>query len=150
MNEMIKNSIDARKQAIFNAYNIDNKEIEKTINDFFTELEKFASKYNDVMDFETAFSSSDLNQKYINLFTEVGSKCKPKVFESEEYIESTDNNITSDAQYLMDDLTQPMRREARQKVDDALRSTPIVGDIMGVKQHIDLFNKFKKNNKDGE
>ena len=148
MNEMVKNSVEARKQAIYNAYNIDDSNIKKTLDDFFNELEKFASKYNDIMDFENAFQSSDLNQKYIILFTEVGSKCKPKAIENDEYVESTEYNNRSDAEYLLDELGRPARRQARQKVDDTLRSTPIIGDVMEVKQHIDLFNKFKGNKKD--
>ena len=148
MNEMVKNSVEARKQAIYNAYNIDDNNIKKTLDDFFNELEKFASKYNDIMDFENAFQSSELNQKYINLFTEVGSKCKPKVMESQEYEDTTEYNDRSDAEYILDEMGRPIRRQARQQIDDTLRSTPIIGDVMEVKQHIDLFNKFKGNKKD--
>ena len=148
MNEMVKSSVDARKQAIYNSYNIDNKDIENKVNDFFKELESFASKYNGIMDFENAFQSSELNNKYINLFTEIGSKCKPKTIETNDTVDGTEYRETSDAEYMIDELSRPMRRQARQQMDDTLRSTPIIGDVMEVKQHIDLFNKFKGNKKD--
>ena len=147
MNEMVKSSVDARKQAIYNSYNIDNKDLENKVNDFFKELESFASKYNDIMDFENAFQSSDLNSRYINLFTEIGSKCTPKTFDTNDTVDDTEYKETSDAEYLLDELGRPARRQARQQVDDTLRSTPIVGDIMEAKQHFDLFNKFKKSKK---
>ena len=148
MDEMVKNSVEARKQAIYNAYEINNKDIENELNIFFKELESFASKYNDVMDFENAFQTSELNNKYISLFTEVGSKCKPKTFETTNSVEETDYKETSDAEYLLDEMGRPIRRQARQQIDDTLRSTPIIGDVLNVKQHIDLFNKFKGNKKD--
>ena len=65
MNEMVKNSVEARKQAIYNAYNIDDSNIKKTLDDFFSELEKFASKYNDIMDFENAFQLAKKNSHLI-------------------------------------------------------------------------------------
>ena len=149
MNDMIKNSVEARKQAIYNSYNIEGSVVEKEIKDLFNEIEKFASNYNDIMDFENAFASSDLNKKYTNIFTTIASKCSPKTIETNDYQEeNTTYNDRSDAQYLADELSRPMRRQARQQVDDTLRSTPIIGDVMEVKQHIDLFNKFKGNKKD--
>ena len=51
MDEMVKNSVEARKQAIYNAYEINNKDIENELNIFFKELESFASRFKDVMDF---------------------------------------------------------------------------------------------------
>lgn len=148
MNEMIKNSVEARKQAIYNSYIIDNKDIENKVNDFFKELESFASKYNDILEFENVFQTSDLNNKYITLFTEIGSKCKPKTLDTNETINDNDYDETSESEYVLDELGRPMRRQARQQIDDTLRSTPIIGDIMEVKQHMDLFNKFKNNKKD--
>lgn len=147
MNDIVKTSVDSRKQAIYNSYEIEGSPIEKEIKYFFEELEKYASKYNDVMDFENAFQSSDLNTRYINLFSEIASKCKPKVIESSQTSINSDNvtnEVVSDMKYVADELTMPARRQARQQVDDTLRSTPIIGDVMEVKQHIDLFNKFKK------
>ena len=149
MDEMVKNSIEARKQALYNAYNIEGSSVEKQINDLFIEIEKFGSKYNDIMDFENAFQASDLNNKYINLFTEVSTKCSPKVTDtSTNKTEETTYRERSDAEYFADELSRPIRRQARQKVDDTLRSTPIIGDAMNIKQHIDLFNKFRGNKKD--
>ena len=151
MNDTVKTSVDARKQAIYNSYNIEGSEVENEVNKLFEEIEKFASNYNDIMEFENAFATSELNTKYINIFSEIATKCKPKTIETTENVTDNyvSNEIISDAKYVADELTMPARRQARQQVDDTLRSTPIIGDVMEVKQHIDLFNKFK-NHKDTE
>lgn len=145
MNDIVKSSVDARKQAIYNSYCIEGSEVENDVNNLFKEIESFASKYNDVMDFENAFQSSDLNKKYTDIFTVVASKCSPKAIETTDAYEDTTYNETSDAMYIADELGRPIRRQARQQIDDKLRSTPIVGDIMSAKQHIDFFSRFKKN-----
>ena len=150
MNDLVKNSVEARKQAIYNSYNIEGTDIESKIKDLFNEIEKFASNYNDVMDFENAFMASELNQKYTNIFSEIATKCTPKAIETNNAYEDTTYNETSDAEYVLDELSRPVRRQARQQVDDTLRSTPIIGDVMEVKQHIDFFGRFKKSKTDEE
>lgn len=147
----VESSIETRKQAFFNAYEINDSELIDKINVLFSKIEEFGRSCNDVMDFETKFASSDLNQEYINLFTEIGSKCSPKVYNSEpvsvksgaSYIA---DDIASEVKYQADSLTQPMRHELYQETYDKARDIPVVGDVMNAKQHFDFFSRFKKKN----
>ena len=153
MNEIVKSSVDARRQAIYNSYNITDNNIKNKVNDFFNRLEEYAFKYDDVMKFENDFQASDLNKEYINIFTEISSAYTSNINqEAESNIKSDKeyilDDIESEGRYLADDLTQKARVEARQKADNAIRDIPVVGDILIAKQHIDLFNKFTKKNKD--
>ncbi len=152
MNELIKNSIDARKNAIYNAYEINDDKEKDKINDLFNRIEEFAKKYEDLGEFEANFASSPLNQEYIDLFTFVATNYKAKEYKQSETITNNNNEVLdeigSEAKYLVDDLTHPARHAAREKFDSQLRDIPVVGDAIQAKQTFDLFNKFKKNKKD--
>ena len=60
MNEILRPSIESRKNALFSAYDIKDPGNLEAINNYFKKLEEFAKDYNDVMEFETAFASSPL------------------------------------------------------------------------------------------
>ena len=146
MGELVKTSIDARKQAFYNAYEINDSELIKKVDDLFVKINEFGLNHSS--NFETEFLSSSLNQEYIDLFTLIASKCQPKVYE-------TTNNVKSDSEYLQDEvaseltyqtdeLTRPIRRNIREKARSKAYDIPVLGDALTVKQHVDLFNKFKK------
>lgn len=48
------------------------------------------------------------------------------------------------SEQIMDDITHQARMDARSNAESALRNTPIIGDMMTVKQHFGLFSRFKK------
>lgn len=149
MNEYVKTSIDARKEVFFTAYDIKDKSIENKIDDLFKKIYEFGESCNDAMDFENKFQSSELNNEYINLFTEVATKCKAKTIEStpndvKSTSEQIADEISSDARYYMNEATMPARRKARERVESEMRSTPIIGDAMEIKQHMDFFGRFKR------
>ena len=147
MNEFVKNSIDARKNAFYNAYEIDDESVKNKIEELFKKIEDFGKQYNDVMDFETNFASNSLNQEYIDLFTLVASKCKPKAMDtiaSENSDNEEEYHERSWAEYELDEASRPLRRNVREKVDSKIRDIPVVGDVIQAKQTMDLFNKFKK------
>ena len=73
MDKLIKQSIDARKNAFAASYEID-AEAQKKIGVLFVEIEKMGEKCKDVGEFETNFSKSPLNQQYLDLFTEIATK----------------------------------------------------------------------------
>ena len=50
---MIKQSIDSRKQAIYNMYNITDTNLINKIDDLFNRMESLGSTCTDSMDFET-------------------------------------------------------------------------------------------------
>ena len=71
MNEYVKNSIDARKQSFYTAYEITDKDIENKIEDLFKKICEFGETCSDAMDFENKFQSSELNNEYINILNGV-------------------------------------------------------------------------------
>ena len=155
MDQIVKSSIDARKQAFFTAYNITDKETINKIEELFTKINKFGEECSDAGEFESKFQSSPLNQEYIDMFTLVASKCPANILQN-----NTNDNVTSTADQVADEInseiryqvneaTMPARRMAREKMESEMRSTPIIGDAMEIKQRIDFLGRFK-NKKDDE
>lgn len=142
MNQYVKASVNARKSAMFDYFDIVDSEVLSKVNNFVSDLENFASKYDDVMKFESDFASSSLNQEYNNLLALVASKCKSKNVDYDA-IKSSGLN---DRDTIADDVGRRVKAQARQKVDDTVRGLPIVGDILEVKQYKDVFDKFTNKN----
>ena len=150
MNELVKNSIEGRKSAVYNAYDITDQEMKDKIENLFNRISEFGENCLDSLDFENKFASSELNQEYIQLFTEIASAYKPIIRQNEE------RNVKSDKEYFLDEAaseiryqtrnaTEPIRRKARQKTYDTVKNMPVIGEVLEAKQYMDLFNKFKKN-----
>ena len=141
MNDIIKPSIESRKQALFSAYDIKDEGNLKTIDDYFKRLEEFAKDYNDVMAFETAFASSPLCKEYSDLFVQImNTECTtdgkaPVVDVQEEYTVQDE---------LRDDMKRAVRRKMRQDAYDQARDVPVLGEAMTAKQHFDFFSRFRK------
>ena len=157
MNDLVKTSIESRRTAIFNGYEITDQNLINKIEDLFKRINEFGETCADNMDFETKFATSELNQEYIQLFTEIATTCPQKAQENVE-----NREIKSDAQYVLEDVgseikyqvdsaTMPMRRQMREEAGRTARNTPVVGEIMEAKQYADLFGKFfKKKKKDDD
>ena len=153
MDSIVKMSIDSRKQAFTNAYKIEDKSILDKIDDLFIKINELGETCVDASEFETKFASSELNQEYINLFTEIASTCEPITYESDNLnVQSTKDYILDDARMeakmAFDDITMPARHAARTEFDDKVRDIPVIGDAIQAKQTFDLFKKFKKNKED--
>ena len=153
MNDLVKNSIDSRKNAVFSAYNITDQSIIDKIEDLFKRINEFGEGCTDTMDFETKFAVSPLNQEYIGLFTEIATSCTPIVRQTEERQVKSDEEyrkeeIESEIRYQTRSATEPIRRQIHQETYSAALRTPIVGDIISAKNQIDFFSKFKKKKKD--
>ena len=142
MDSNIKISIDSRRDAIFNTYDINDPKILDKVNDLFKRMEDFASTCSDIQEFETKFATSPLNQEYTNIFTEVATKCPIKGAEDVSSEGMLPNNE------LLDDLSHPIKTQLNQKKMDFLRGLPIVGDVMEAKQHKDMFDKITGKNKE--
>lgn len=147
MDNGVKATIDARKMAFSNAYELSN-EFDKEIDELFNKIYKFGESCSDAMDFENKFSSSPLNEEYMNLFVKIGTKCPAKKYDSgETETESNGKKIfdeaSSDAKYVMDEITRPARRQARMEMDSKLRDTPL-GKIEQASNMFHLFKRFKK------
>ena len=157
MNDSVKASVDSRKTAIYNAYDINKDDVKAKVEDLFKRIEEFAATCSDSMDFETKFASNPLNQEYIDIFTLVATNCPTKLQPVVDNPDAKSNgeviaeNAASDLKYMADDLTSPMRHQAYQATYDAARDVPVLGEVMTAKQHFDFFSRFKKKkNKDEE
>ena len=145
MNDIVKASVESRKNALFASYNIKDPGTLSKIDEYFKRVEEFAKDCTDVMDFETKFASSPLSQEYTELFT--------MVMQTETDVEGNAPVTMVEEEYtiqdeMMDDATRLARRKARQKAYDTARDVPVVGEAMTAKQHMDFFGRFFKRKKD--
>ena len=144
MEEYTKQSIDARYNSFFSAYYIEDESIKNKIEDLFVRIRELGETAKDNGDFETKLASSPLNNEYIELFTEVATKCKPKEQVSAPTYnegENTNRMIQNETKRMVEDATRPIRRKLRWKLQDKMRDTP----LGTVEQVINLRGLFKKN-----
>ena len=133
MNEMVKNSVESRRTALISSCNINDQDTLDKINDYFYRLEEFAKNYNDIMEFENAFASSELSSEYTNFFTSLMNNGEQ---------EKNDNIIADE---FKEDVKYHARKEIRHGVYETARDIPVIGEAMDLKNKFDLFNRFKKN-----
>lgn len=148
MDQYIKQSIQSRKEAIFNAYEV-GADGKKKIEALFTEIEKLGAKCKDVGEFESEFASSPLNQKYLDLFTEIATSMPAKGgagAKAGTNGESKGKTIgkmvaggvaTGVADRAVNQAAQavlPTRAAVRQKASDELRKVPVLGDALDIGQ----------------
>jgi len=139
MDKLIKQSIDARKNAFSASYKID-AEMQKKIDTLFVEIDKLGEKCKDVGEFETEFQKSPLNQKYLDLFTEIATKCTPNTSAPKVDTSSIDKTIaggvvTGALESAADDAIRkvvPTRAAVHQKAYDEVRKVPGVGNAIDV------------------
>lgn len=158
MEKLVKQSIDARKDAMGASYKID-AGMQKKIDALFAEIEKLGEKCKDVGEFEAEFAKSPLNQKYLDLFTEVATKCSAKVEAPKASMDGVGKMVAGGvavgvAESVLDqavDNVVPTRAAVHQKAYDEVRKIPGVGNAVDVAEkagyvgHLaKLFGKKKK------
>lgn len=151
MNDQVKLSIDGRKAAFENAYEL-TADAKSKVDSLFTEIEKFGKTCTDSMDFETKFASSPLNQQYINLFTEIAQSCKSKLGPTPDVTiepQPTTGEVIADlakndAEMAIDGTVQHFRGKAYRVGIDKVRDVPVIGDAIDAKNKIDFLRRFKK------
>ena len=139
MDEYIKQSIEGRKNAIGATYEV-SAEMQKKIDALFGEIEKLGGKCKDVGDFEAKFAASPLNQKYLDLFTEVATNSQtkataPKIYKSGIAKMVAGGTALGVAESALDQVVNnvvPTRAAVNQEVTDAVRKTPVIGDAMDI------------------
>ena len=146
MDTYIKQGIEARYNAYFNAYNIEDQEIKNKIDDLFKRINELGETAKDYGDFEAKLVSSPLNSEYITLFTEVAMKCSPKEQESAPVYDENKvqkERAKHETKRILEDATRPIRRRVRWKMQDTMRDTPLgtVEQLINIKG---LFDKNKK------
>ena len=104
-------------------------------------------------EFESRFPTSPLNQEYIDIFTKV-AQSSPMVQDlknQNNVVSDVGNMVLDEAEMELDSLTHPMRHQAYQAANDKIRDIPVVGDLLTVKQHVDLAKSLTgQYNKDDE
>ena len=136
---MIKQGIDARKDAMGASYQIDTG-MQKKIDALFAEIEKLGEKCKDSGEFEAEFSKSPLNQKYLDLFTEVATKCQPQTAAPKVDTSGIGKMVAGGVaagvlESAADDAIRkvvPTRAAVHQKAYDEVRKVPGVGDAIDV------------------
>ena len=148
MDKYIESSIKTRKDAIFNTYSVTDEGILKKIDDTFGEIEKLGAKCKDVSEFETKFAASPLNQKYMDIFMELAqAQATANVagnFAKQAAVGAATNAVRGVVTNATHGAVPTSRAAAHQKVMDAARDIPGVGEALEVKQYADLFGRFKK------
>ena len=131
MDSNIKKVIDSLKDAIISNFKID-AEMQKKIDALFTEIEKLGIKFKDVGKFEAEFQKSPLNQKYVNLFTEIATK----VAKEKSAKGAAVGAIESAFDQVIDNVV-PTKAAVNQKVSDIARDIPVVGNAIDFVQKAD-------------
>ena len=126
MDEYVKQSIDARKNAFSAAYEI-NAEMQKKIDALFVEIGKLGEKSKDVGEFEAEFQESPLNQRYMDLFTEIATKGATK----NAMKGAAAGAVQSAAEQALRNVV-PTRAAVHQKAYDEVRTIPGVGDAIDI------------------
>ena len=142
MNEQVKVSIDARKNA-FDSFELTD-EHKKEIDKLFTEIEKLGSSCKDAGDFETKFQASPLNKQYMDMFTKIatdGAKSNAIKGAAAGMAVSAAESAVKNA---IGSKVPTTRAAVHQKAYDAARDIPGVGEALDIKQHVDFFSRFKK------
>ena len=126
MDEYIKQSIDARRNAFSASFEISAKMQEK-IDALFAEIEKLGAKCKDVGEFEAEFSKSPLNQKYMDMFTEIATGATAKTVAKGAAVGA----VQSAAEQALRNVV-PTRAAVHQKAYDEVRKVPGVGSAIDV------------------
>lgn len=134
MDEYIKQSIEARKNAIETSCKLD-AEGKKKVVELFSEIEKLGAKCKDVGEFETKFSKSPLNQKYMEFFTELATKAaNTGATVAKSVAGGIVSGVADRAISEVKNSVLPTRAAVHQKVSDAARSVPVLGDAIDAGQ----------------
>ena len=126
MDKLVKQSIDARKNAFSASYKID-AGAQKKIDTLFAEINKLGEKCKDAGEFEAEFQKSPLNQEYMDLFTEIATKSAAKNIAKG----ATVGALESAAEQALRNVV-PTRAAVHQKAYDEARKIPGVGDAINI------------------
>lgn len=144
MNEYIKQSIEARRSAIYASCKVDDK-MKKKVDEVFKEIEEFGAKYDDNGKFETDFAASPLNQKYIDLFTEIATSSQAttrKKAVGQAIVGGIADSVVSRATNGVINKAVPTRASIHQAKYDAARKVPVLGDALDIKNKVDTARHF--------
>ena len=165
MDEYIKQSVESRKNAITNAYELSATDA-KRVDELFSKIEALAKKCKDVNDFESQFAASPLNQEYMGIFGDLAQTSKLKgaaaAPDTSKVINDAlvNNAVSGAADTAMDRIERavlPTRASVNQAGHDAMQRVPVLGDVLDINQKAGyaahrgkLFKGKKKDKKEEE
>ena len=168
MDKYINQSITVRREAFGANFEID-AEAQGKIDALFAEIEKLGAKCKDVGEFETEFAKSPLNQRYLDLFTEIATKGVVKntvkgAGSADDLAKDAKKNATasvvkgaavgvaqSAAEQVLQNAVPTTRAAVHQKAYDVARSVPGLGDAIDIAEkasyaaHLGKLFRKKKN-----
>lgn len=168
MDKYINQSITARREAFAANFEID-AEAQGKIDALFAEIEKLGAECKDVGEFETEFAKSPLNQRYLDLFTEIatkgvakntakGAECAndlaadAKKDAATSVVKGATAGVAqSAAEQALRNAVPTTRAAVHQKAYDAARSVPGLGDAIDIAEkasyaaHLGKLFRKKKN-----
>ncbi|MBR3269745.1 hypothetical protein IKG07_00615 [Candidatus Saccharibacteria bacterium] len=124
MNDQVKISIDARKNA-FNSFELTDKR-KAEIDKLFAEIEKLGNSCQDAGDFENKFAASPLNQEYMDMFTKISMDGMAE--------QATKNAAEGAIRSAIGAKVPTTKAAVHQKAYDAARDIPVVGDAIDLGQ----------------
>ncbi|MBR2709313.1 hypothetical protein IKE98_03245 [Candidatus Saccharibacteria bacterium] len=145
MDKFVKQSIDARKNAMAASYNLD-ANAKKKVDTLFVDIEELGEKCKDAAEFEAEFQKSPLNQKYLDLFTEIATTSQPKAVASAADTKKVKSDLKKQvaggmvagaAESALNQAVHtvvPTRAAVHQKAYDEARDIPVVGEAIDVAQ----------------
>ena len=152
MDEYIKQSIDARKNAVSASFEI-SAEMQKKIDALFTEIEKLGAKCKDVGEFETEFAKSPLNQKYMDMLTEIATESAGKQAAGQVAKSMATGAVEGIARNALGGVV-PTRAAVHQKAYDEVRKVPGLGNAIDISEKasyaMHLGKLFKKKKQDDD
>ncbi|RYC74924.1 hypothetical protein [Candidatus Nanosyncoccus alces] len=137
MDEYIKQSISTRRDAIEAFYGA-GAEGKKKVAGLFDEIEELGDKCKDVGEFEAEFAKSPLNQKYLDLFTElsiVGAGASGGGMAGNCASAVVDGVMEGVADRALDEAKRavlPTRAAVHQKAYDEVRKVSGLGDAIDI------------------
>ena len=143
MDDIVKASIDSRKSAITNAYELNDKQ-KNEVNDLFAKIEELGVEAKDAGDFEAKFAASPLNQQYLDLFTKIATENASSATQKSIVTGTAKGAAESIVRSAVGAEIPTTRAAVHQKAYDAARDIPGVGEVLEVKQYADFFGRFKK------
>ena len=153
MDQNVKTSIDARKNAITSTYALDG-ELKTKFDELFKKIEELGKTAKDSADFEAKFASSPLNQEYMDLFTEIATKNTATGLKGvanasgKSMGEMVAEGVMDQAGSRLKQAVMPTRAQINQAAYDTVRDIPGVGDAMTIKPPVDFFSRFRKKKDD--
>ena len=109
------------------------KKHRKKVEDLFSEIEKLGVECKDAGEFETKFQASPLNQKYMDLFTEIATSSAGKQAAAGVAASMATGAVEGIARNALGNVV-PTRAAVHQKAYDVARDIPGVGDAIDISQ----------------